>query len=253
VAARLSPSIEAVVFDIGGVLLDWNPRHLYRKLFDDEQQMERFLAEVCTLRWHAAHDRGVPLEQSCVALAAAHPGQQELILAWHRRSEEMEAGEIQGSIEILAELLAAGIPCYALTNMERETYPRRLRRYPFMSWFHGTVVSYQEGTTKPQREIFERLLARFSLRAEATVMIDDSEANLQTAAGLGMKAVHFHTPTQLRDSLAQLGLGLALEQRAQHQPDTEHEQPGGEQALDQATADALGEPRTELSPDHHAH
>ncbi len=248
-----SPEIEAVVFDIGGVLLDWNPRHLYRKLFDDEQQMEHFLTEVCTLDWHAAHDRGLPVEQSCAALAALHPDQQELILAWARRSEEMDAGEIPGTVEILAELLAAGIPCYALTNMERETYPRRLQRYPFMSWFHGTVVSYQEGVIKPEQDIFERLLARFHLRAEATVMIDDSAANLRAAAGLGMRAVPFHSPLQLRSSLGELGLGWALEQRAEHEPEAQGEQAAGEQALDQATAEALREPGPELSSEHHAH
>jgi len=248
-----TPDIEAIVFDIGGVLLDWNPRHLYRKLFDDEHQMERFLAEVCTLDWHAAHDRGVPVERSCAALAAIHPDQQELVLAWGRRSEEMEAGEIPGSVEILGELVAAGIPCYALTNMERETYPRRLQRYPFMSWFDGTVVSYEEGVIKPERAIFERLLARFHLRAERTVMIDDSTANLRTAADLGMRAVPFQSPPQLRTSLVQLGLGRALEQRAQHQPDAQREQPAGEQPLDQATAEALREPRAELSSEHHAH
>ncbi len=194
------------MFDIGGVLLDWDPRHLYRKLFRDEAEMERFLTEVCTLEWHAAHDRGVPVEQSCAELAARHPGQAELITAWGRRSEEMEGGEIRGSVEILGELLRSGLRCYALTNMERETYPRRLARYPFMRWFTGTVASYQEGVVKPHPELFQRLLSRFELEPRATVMIDDSLANLGTAAALGMRTIPFRSPQQLRRSLEQLGL-----------------------------------------------
>ena len=195
--------IEAVVFDIGGVLLDWDPRHLYRKLFDDETAMNRFLTEVCTLEWHAAHDRGVPMERSCAELAAANPQHAELIHAWGRRSEEMVAGPISGTVEILSDLKAAGIPCYALTNMEAETYPRRVERFPFLGWFDGTVVSAFERTAKPDAEIFEVLLARFGLTPATTVMIDDSPANLEAARRLGMQTVQFHSPAQLRRWLEQ--------------------------------------------------
>ena len=198
--------IDAVVFDIGGVLLEWDPRNLYRKLFDDEAEMERFLREVCTLDWHEAHDRGVPAEESCARLAAAHPERSELIFAWARRSEEMVAGPIAGTVEILGELKGAGVPCYALTNMEAETYPQRLRRYPFMSWFDGTVVSSSEGVVKPDAAIFRRLLTRFGLNPHATVMIDDSAKNLVTAASLGMTPIEFRGPEQLRERLVALGL-----------------------------------------------
>ena len=197
--------IDAVVFDIGGVLLDWDPRHLYRKLFDDEEAMERFLAELCTLEWHAAHDRGVPVARSCAELAAAHPEYAELIHAWGRRSEEMIAGPIDGTVEILRELKTAGIPCYALTNMEAETYPLRLERFGFMRWFDGTVVSSHEGVVKPEPEIFSRLLARFALHPQRTLMIDDSARNLETAASFGMKTLRFESPAQLRDRLVDLG------------------------------------------------
>jgi 2-haloacid dehalogenase len=193
--------LEAVVFDIGGVLLDWDPRHLYRKLFDDEEAMNRFLGEVCTLEWHAAHDRGVPHERSCAELASAYPQYSELIWAWASRSEEMVAGPITGTVEILRTLRAAGVPCYALTNMEAETYPRRLERFPFMRWFDGTVVSAYEGTAKPDIEIFQRLLGRFNLVPTATMMIDDSAANVDAARSLGMRTVHFRSPPQLRQWL----------------------------------------------------
>lgn len=198
--------ISAVVFDVGGVLLDWDPRHLYRKLFDDEQAMERFLSEVCTMQWHEEHDRGVPLERSCAELAAAHPEYAELIHAWGQRTEEMIAGTIDGSVEILRELRDAGVRCYALTNMEAETYPLRVTRFEFMRWFDGTVVSAHEGVIKPERVIFERLLARYELEPASTLMIDDSERNVRMAADLGMRTVHFSSPQQLRRCLEQLGL-----------------------------------------------
>jgi 2-haloacid dehalogenase len=198
--------ITAVVFDIGGVLLEWDPRHLYRKLFDDQAEMETFLREVCTLRWHAAHDRGVPAEESCAKLAAAHPDQAEAIFAWTRRSEEMISGPIHGTVEILRQLKDSGTPCYALTNMEAETYPKRLSRYPFMSWFDGTVVSSHEGVIKPEAEIFHRLLSRFGLEARATAMIDDSAKNLETAARVGMTPIQFRGSDQLRACLEELGL-----------------------------------------------
>jgi 2-haloacid dehalogenase len=194
-------TIDAVVFDVGGVLLDWNPRHLYRKLFDDEDAMDRFLAEICTLDWHAAHDRGVPVEQSCARLATRHPQYADLIWAWAHRSEEMIAGPISGTVEILRELKDRGVPCYALTNMEAETYPRRLARYEFMRWFDGTVVSSFEGTIKPDPQIFRCLLDRFELTPSATVMIDDSRRNLETARHLGMRTVEFRSVAELRGAL----------------------------------------------------
>jgi 2-haloacid dehalogenase len=205
-AELASAPIEAVVFDLGGVLLDWNPRHLYRKLFDDEAAMERFLAEVCTLEWHAAHDRGVPVEESCARLAAAHPEQAELIRAWGQRSEEMVAGPIHGTVEILRELRRRGVPLYALTNMEAETYPLRRARYEFLRWFDDTVVSAYEGTSKPEPEIFRRMIERFGLNPPATVMIDDSAPNLEAARRLGMITVLFRSPGELRAWLEQAGL-----------------------------------------------
>jgi 2-haloacid dehalogenase len=200
------PENNSVVFDLGGVLLDWNPRHLYRRLIDDEAEMERFLGEVCTLQWHAAHDRGVPMAESCAALAAARPEYAELINAWSKRSEEMIAGPIGGSVAILEELLQKGVRCYALTNMERETYPLRRQRFPFMGWFAGTVVSSYEGVAKPDPEIFRRLVDRFGLAPERTVVIDDSPPNIDTAVSLGMTAVRFTSPTALRVALDGLRL-----------------------------------------------
>lgn len=193
--------IGAIVFDIGGVLLDWDPRHLYRKLYEDEQEMERFLSEVCTLEWHDAHDRGKPVEMSCAELAATHPAYSEQIYAWGQRSEEMVRGPIAQTVGILRELKDAGVPCYALTNMEIETYPQRVERFPFLRWFDGAVVSGFEGVAKPDVEIFELLLRRFSLAAESTLLIDDSPRNVRAALSVGMQAVEFRSAAQLREVL----------------------------------------------------
>ena len=201
----------AIVFDLGGVLLDWNPRHLYRQLFDgDDDAMERFLAEVCTMEWHHAHDLGVPRERTCAELAQAHPDQADLIWAWSQRSEEMLPGPIEGTVELLSELKAAGVPCYALTNMERETYPLRRERFDFMRWFDGTVVSGFEGVAKPDPAIFALLLDRFGLEPSETLMIDDSPANVLAARGAGMKAIEFETPDRLRRRLEAAGLLAGL-------------------------------------------
>jgi 2-haloacid dehalogenase len=197
----------AVVFDLGGVLLDWNPRYLYRKLFDgDDAAMEWLLAEVCTMQWHHAHDLGVPPERTTPPLVAAHPEYEELIWAWSRRSEEMIAGPIDGSVKLLSELKAAGVPCYALTNMERETYPLRAKRYPFLGWFDGTVVSGFEGVAKPDVAIFELLLERFNLAASETVLIDDSPANVAAGRSAGLQAIEFESPERLRHRLEDAGL-----------------------------------------------
>jgi 2-haloacid dehalogenase len=197
----------AIVFDLGGVLLDWNPRYLYRKLFDgDDAAMERFLNEVCTMEWHHAHDLGVSPERTATELSKAHPDQQELIWAWSRRSEEMVAGPIDGTVAILADLKAAGVPCYALTNMERETYPLRLERFQFMRWFDGAVVSGFEGVAKPDPAIFKLLLDRFDLEPSETVLVDDSPVNVRAARTAGINAIEFETAGRLRESLRDIGL-----------------------------------------------
>jgi 2-haloacid dehalogenase len=203
---RREASIEAVVFDIGGVLLDWNPRYLYRKLFADERAMEKFLDQVCTPEWHAPHDRGVPTAGSCAELASRFPDHADLIWAWSERSEEMVGGVIVGTLEILRDLKTSEVPCYALTNMEAETYPLRRARFPFLDWFDGVVVSGQEGVAKPDPKIFFRLLDRFGLVASTTLMIDDAPENVAAAGRLGMQTVRFRSFEQLRCRLETVGV-----------------------------------------------
>ena len=194
------------MFDVGGVLLDWDPRCLYRKLFANEAEMEWFLAEICSPTWHAPHDRGFSTAASCAELAFRHPELSELIWAWSCRSEEMIGGVDAGSVEVLRAVREAGLPCYALTNMEAETYPLRLERFPFLGWFDGTVVSGREGVAKPDPAIFRRLLDCFGLTPSTTLMIDDTQENLETASQLGIQTILFRSSRQLQTDLEVVGV-----------------------------------------------
>jgi 2-haloacid dehalogenase len=198
--------IAAVVFDLGGVLLDWNPRHLYRRLFADPGEMEDFLGRICTPDWHAAHDLGEDITQSCRHLARQHPRHRDMIMAWVDPGDEMAAGQIDGAVDVLAELKAGGVRCLVLSNMEPTTFGRRLGRFPFMNWFDGYVISGLEGVAKPDPRIFQLLLRRYRLEPAATVFIDDSPANVEAARGQGMAAVRYTSAGELRNRLRSLGL-----------------------------------------------
>jgi 2-haloacid dehalogenase len=207
VTAESNGAIDAVIFDIGGVLLDWDPRYLYRQLMDDEEEMERFLRDVCTMEWHEANDLGVSFEVTCAELADAHPEHAELIWAWGRRSEEMIGGPIDGTVAILRELKEGGkVRLFALTNMESTTYPLRRERYEFLRWFDGTVVSSSEGVIKPDERIFRVLLERYGLTAGSTLMVDDNPRNVAAARAMGMPTVLFESPEGLRRTLEEHGV-----------------------------------------------
>ncbi|HLQ55925.1 MAG TPA: HAD family phosphatase [Streptosporangiaceae bacterium] len=198
--------VDAVVFDLGGVLIDWDPRYLYRQLFADPAEMEDFLARICTSDWHRAHDLGADITESCRRLAALHPGYEEMIMAWADRGEEMAAGQLDATVALLGELTAAGITCYALSNMEPDAFAIRQTRFPFMDWFDGHVISGIEGVAKPDRRIFEILLRRHGLEPEATVFVDDSAANVEAARKLGFIAMRFTSAQRLRQDLRVRGL-----------------------------------------------
>lgn len=199
--------MSAVVFDLGGVFLDWDPRHLYRKLFvDDEEAMERFLAEVCTTQWHQEQDLGKTTLEACSELAARHPEQAELIWAWAERNPEMVAGVDQGTVAILAELVERGMPCYVLSNMEPEAYTYRLGHYPFLGWFDGRLISSEVGLAKPDPAIFELCAERFGLVKKRALFIDDRLDNVDTARSLGWPAIRFISAVDLRRRLEDLGV-----------------------------------------------
>jgi 2-haloacid dehalogenase len=199
-------TIDTVVFDIGGVLIDWNPRHLYRKLLAEEAEMERFLTEVCTPSWNERQDAGRPFAEAVASLIVEQPEHVELIRAYHERWEEMLGGAIEGTVAVLAELRESNVPLYALTNWSGETFPVARRRFPFLEWFDGVVVSGEVGLIKPDPRVFRLLLDRFELGAARCVYIDDSPRNIDVATELGFRALQFRTPEGLRDDLLALGL-----------------------------------------------
>ncbi len=205
--SSLTPSLLTVVFDLGGVLIDWDPRHLYRKLFaGDDAAMERFLAEICTPAWNLEQDAGRPWSEATALLKAQHPAQAGLIDAFHLRWPEMMAGPITGTVAILDELRQAGTPLYALTNWSHETFPFAQERFEFLGWFAGIVVSGRERLVKPDPRIFRLMLDRFGLQAEQVVYIDDNPANAAAAGALGMHGIAFTGPAALRVALVARGL-----------------------------------------------
>ena len=192
---------KAVVFDLGGVVIDWDPRHLYRKLLADEAAVEEFLATVCTPEWNAEQDRGRPFAEGVAELVERHPEHAAAIAAYHERWPEMVAGDIPGTVEVLAELRAAGVPLYALTNWSAETFAITRGRFEFLEWFDGLLVSGEERVTKPDSAIFQLLLDRFGLDPTATVFVDDSEVNVAAARRLGFDAIRFTGHEELRREL----------------------------------------------------
>jgi 2-haloacid dehalogenase len=201
-----APRCSIAIFDFGGVLIDWNPRHLYRKLFSDEAAMEAFLDTVCTAEWNRHQDAGRSFAEGAALLKREHPDKAELIDAYFARWPEMMAGPIEGTIDILAELRRQGIRLYGLTNWSTETYPHALARFDFLGWFEGVVVSGAEGVIKPDPAIFRLLFERYGIDPAAAVYIDDHAANVAAAKALGMAAHHFTDPPALRRALVALGL-----------------------------------------------
>lgn len=198
--------LSTVVFDLGGVLVDWDPRHLYRQLFDDPAEMESFLAEVTTAEWNAHQDAGRPWAEAVELLVAEHPERRELIEAFHRRWPEMLAGEVPGTVYVLTDLRAAGVRLVALSNWSAEMFPFARERFDFLAWFEGIVISGDVGVSKPDRRIFEHLVEQFGIEPAAALFIDDSAANVDAATALGFQAIRFTDATALRLELVRLGL-----------------------------------------------
>jgi 2-haloacid dehalogenase len=203
-AARLAPS--TVVFDLGGVLVDWNPRHLYRTLFDDEGAMEDFLANVCTSVWNEHQDAGRTIAEAEAELLARYPQHETLIRAFYGQFDRMLAGPIAGTVAVLDELHARGTPLYALSNWSAETFAHARRRFAFLERFRGIVVSGEIRLIKPDARIFRHLLDTHGLTAGDCVFIDDSAKNVAGARDAGLHAIHFRDPESLRAELRNYGL-----------------------------------------------
>ena len=208
--AAETPSRRSVaIFDLGGVLVDWNPRFLYGKLFDgDDAAMEHFLANVCTTQWNERQDAGRSFAEATQELLPHHADKIELIEAFCKRFDEMVPGAIDGSVEVLAELKSHGVPLYAITNWSAETFPPLRKRFDFLSWFSGIVVSGNEGVMKPDPRIFRVLFERHALAPSSAVFIDDVADNATAAEALGVHGIHFRSPDQLRRELVSVGILL---------------------------------------------
>ena len=198
--------INTIIFDLGNVLIDWNPKYVFDKLFDDEDRKKYFFENICTMEWNEAQDAGRPIKEATEELVAQYPEWKEYIAAYYGKWTEMLGGPIHDTVEIFKTLKQSGrYKLYALTNWSAETFPYALEMYEFLHWFDGRVVSGEEKMRKPHPEFYQVLLDRFDVRAEEALFIDDSVRNIQAAEKIGIKTIHFTSPEQLRNELVQQG------------------------------------------------
>ncbi len=196
-----------VVFDLGGVLIDWDPRHLYRKMFGgDEAAMETFLATVCTPAWNARQDAGRPFAEAVAQLSEDFPSERERIVAFHERWPGTLGEEIAETVAVVEELHARAVPLYALSNWSAETFPVARARFPFLELFNGVVISGQERVSKPDPRLYQVLFDRYRLDPRAAVFIDDAPRNVEVATGMGMLGLVFSGAAPLRSALGAIGL-----------------------------------------------
>ena len=203
----MSQTIETIIFDLGGVLINWNPKRLFRKIFEEEAEMDKFLAEVCTMDWNEQQDAGRSIKEATEELIQKFPNYTEQITAYYGRWEEMLGGAIDGTVSILKQLKQQEqLGIYALTNWSAETFPIALERFDFLQLFEGILVSGEEKLKKPDPKIYQLILDRYNLKAEASVFIDDNLRNVQAAAKLGIDAIHFQGPESLENELSKRNL-----------------------------------------------
>lgn len=196
-------NIDTIIFDLGGVLIDWNPDYLYRHLIPDTERRRYFFDNVCTHDWNVEQDAGRPLVEATELLVRDWPDWEPEIRAFYERWEEMLGGEIRETVDLLRELREQGRHrLLALTNWSAETFPVALERYEFLHWFEGIVVSGDEKTRKPFPDIYQILLDRYRVNPANAVFIDDSLKNVQGAEALGIHGIHFQHAEQLRAALA---------------------------------------------------
>lgn len=195
-----------MVFDLGGVLVDWDRTYLYGKIFDDKDEMNYFLDNVCTLDWNAEQDAGRTWSEAIATLQKQYPKYHTEIAAFRERWAEILGDAFDDTVEILRLMKGAGYPVYALTNWSQETFPIARERLDFLRWFDGILVSGDVGLKKPDPAIFELFLQRFGLDAGSSFYVDDSIRNVETARQLGFHAVHFQNAAQLRAHMRELNL-----------------------------------------------
>ena len=190
-------AIKNVVFDFGGVLLDWNPRYIYKDVFKDKEEMEYFLNNICTGEWNSQMDKGRSFDECIAELSAQHPEYKDQIAMWKTRWTKMIGGIIPQGVDLLKKVKASGkYTAYGLTNWSAETFPYAFNNYPFFADLEGIVVSGEEKMIKPEKGIFLTLFERYHLNPEESVFIDDNARNLETAKSRGMHTILFADPKE---------------------------------------------------------
>jgi len=198
-------TIKHIIFDLGGVLIDWNPRYLYRKIWEDEEKVNWFLTEICDPAWNEEQDAGRSLLEATAIKIQEYPVHAEPIKAFYDRWDEMLGGVIEGTLEIFRELRTkTHLDLYALTNWSAETFPIAQERYSFLGEFDGLVVSGEEKDRKPYHSFYQTLLGRYNLSPADCIFIDDNARNVAAGKELGIASIQFTSPELLRDKLKML-------------------------------------------------
>jgi len=197
--------INTVIFDLGGVLIDWNPRYLYRKIFKTEEEITWFLENICTSEWNDQQDAGRSFEEATRELAQKFPEHKEPILAWYNRWQETMGGPVHETVEVLKAIRdTKKYKLYALTNWSAETFPWALQNFEFLHWFEGIVVSGIEKTRKPYPEFYQRLFSRYQIEPAQAIFIDDNLHNVEGAKRVGLPTIHYQSSAQLREELKKI-------------------------------------------------
>ncbi len=199
--------IQAVIFDFGNVLLEWDPRHVYRRYFpNDEAAMEKFLHEVHFMEWNAQQDKGRSFADGVAELSGQFPQYASLIQAYHENWKDSIGNHLEGTVTIMKELKQAGYRLYGLSNWSAETFPLMRDKFEFFNLLDDIVISGEVGMIKPEPEIFEHMLERIGLPASACLFIDDAPANVEQAQRMGINTIHFQSSAQLQSELHKLGV-----------------------------------------------
>ena len=204
-------NIKNIIFDLGGVLIDWDPRYVYRQIFDTEEEVNWFLENITTSDWNIEQDAGRLLSDATTELVVKHPKWTSEIQAFYGRWEEMLGGPIEENVQLLKDLISLDqYRILALTNWSHETFPVAIERYgDFLNLFEGILVSGVEKMKKPDHEIYKLMLSRYNLIAEESVFIDDSPKNIKGAKECGIHGVICESPDQVKKDLSAL-LGISL-------------------------------------------
>jgi 2-haloacid dehalogenase len=200
-------SINTIIFDLGNVLVDWSPLHVYRDYFDSEEKRNYFFENICTADWNEQQDEGKSIVEATQELVQKFPEWEQPIRDFYGRWTEMLKGPIHESVEIFRQLKASGkYKIYALTNWQSSLFDIALVRYNFLHWFDGRVVSGDEKTRKPFPEFYQRLLDRYNVNPSEALFIDDSLRNVKAAEELGIKSIHFEGAEQLKEKLKDMNV-----------------------------------------------